>query len=114
MTVIQEDATAVYTGGTLFWASSSTGSTATATLSATITAEKADGTPGNITNATVDFVDVTNAPNTAVVCQNVPVGLVSNSDTTVGTATCNHAFNIGSSNGSSYDVEVVVKNYFTN
>src|SRR5205085_8902387 len=47
-------------------------------------------------------------------CSGLSVGLVSSSDTTVGTATCNASLAIGSQNGSSYDIGIQVSGYYTN
>jgi hypothetical protein len=113
LTVSQEDASATYSGGTLFWGTSTTASTATATLAATIT-DASDGSPGDIRNARVSFIDYTNPTTPKTLCSNLSVGLVSTSDTTVGTATCNASLAIGTQNGTSYNIGIQVSGYYTN
>src|SRR5207249_1955276 len=91
LTVTQEDARAYYTGHLLVFTSSTTSSTATVALSATIkditavTGDPAyDASAGDSRNAKVKFV---NRDTGATLCDNLSVGLVSASDTKVGTAT---------------------------
>ncbi|HEU5343776.1 MAG TPA: MBG domain-containing protein [Ktedonobacterales bacterium] len=117
LTVTQEDARATYTGALFVSTSSTTSSTATVTLSATvqdITAVASDPAydayPGDIRKATVSFVDRDSG---ATLCNALPVGLVSLSDTTTGTATCNWTANIGSGDGAQYTVGVIVGSYYT-
>ena len=119
MTVNQEDARSYYTGNTLFWGTTASATSANVTLSATIkditavTGDLAsDAFPGDIRKAKVTFVnrDASNAELTG--CRNLSVGLVSSSDTTVGTVTCTTSLNIGSSGGSSYNIGIVVGGYY--
>jgi len=115
LTVIQEDARAFYTGGTLFFASSITASTATVTLSATIkdiTAVDTSLSPpvpdtysGNITTANVAFVDRTTG---VVLCANLTPSLVSPIDPTVGTVVCQTSLSIPTSGGSPYEIGIRV------
>ncbi|HEX8695450.1 MAG TPA: hypothetical protein VF746_23760, partial [Longimicrobium sp.] len=111
----KENAGATYTG-TQF-ASTGSGSTATVTLSATIqdaTALNAAGdpNPGDVRNARVTFWNRdTNQPISG--CVSLPVGLVSAADPRTGTATCNWAVTLGSSeNSRDVTVGVVVDGYY--
>jgi hypothetical protein len=117
LTVNQEDARATYTGASFASTSSATSSSATVTLAATVqditasTGDPAtDSYPGDIRNARVRFVnrDASNA----VLCDNVPVGLVNSADTTVGTATCNWNVNI-TGDSQSFTVGIITYNYYT-
>jgi hypothetical protein len=115
--ITREDARAYYTGDTFVSTGSSTSNTATVVLSATIkdiTAEDAASDPdaGDIRNARVTFVD--RATNTNIPgCIDLPVGLISASDTKVGTATCNWQANIGTSPSVTYNIGIIVNNYYT-
>lgn len=117
LTINPEDARVTYTGALFASTGNATSSTATVTLSATIqdiTAVPADpatdSLPGDITHATVTFVnrDASNA----VLCT-APVGLVSAGDTKTGTATCNWTANIGTQASASYTVGIIVGGYYT-
>src|SRR5204862_3729990 len=113
LTVIQEDARAYYTGGTLFFASSVTASSATVTLSATIK----DITPvdpnlsppipdtyaGDITTARVAFVDRTTGLALAN-CANLNPALVSPGVTTIGTIVCQTSLSIPAYGGSPLEI----------
>ncbi len=110
----REDARATY-AGTLFAATSSTSSsTATVVLSATIqdisAAVLSDADPGDVRNAKVSFVDRDSG---AILCSSLPVGLVSAADLKTGTATCNWSANIGSADSAQYTIGVVVDGYYT-
>ncbi|MBO9202485.1 MULTISPECIES: autotransporter-associated beta strand repeat-containing protein [Niastella] len=109
----QEDARAYYTG-TLFGATGS-GTTTTITLSATlrdITAEtttaSTDAFAGDISKAKVTFIDRT----TNTVIATVPVGLVSNGDLKVGTATYNWPVDIGTSDAKDFTIGIQVTGYY--
>jgi hypothetical protein len=109
LTVTTENADATYSGNSLFWGASSSASSATATLAATVI-DAPDGARGDIRNATVTFVnrDASNA----TLCT-APVGLVSADDTTVGTATCNVTLPINTSQSATmYTVGIVVSGYY--
>jgi hypothetical protein len=122
--VTQEDARAYYTGALLASTGSLTSTSANVTLAATIKditavpssdptyiASQYDPYPGDIRNAKVTFVnrDASNA----VLCM-ASVGLVSLSDTTVGTATCNATLTANSTTGGTpYNIGIVVGNYYT-
>jgi hypothetical protein len=112
--VSQEGARATYTGPMLVSTSSTSSSTATVPLRATIQDITAvdpvsDPDPGNITNATVSFV---NRANNAVLCS-ANVVLLDRADQTVGSATCDWSVNIGSSSGTDFVVGIVVDGYYT-
>jgi uncharacterized repeat protein (TIGR01451 family) len=116
LTVIPEDARIIYSGTTFAITALST-STATVTLSATvmdITAVPSDPAydtyPGNISTATVTFV---NRDTGAVLAANVPVGLVSPGDPTVGTATANVTLDIGSQDSQDYTIGMIVGGNYT-
>ena len=113
----QEDARVYYTGALFSSTVCATCSTATVTLSATIkdiTAESGDPAydayAGDIRKARVTFV---NRDTNAVIASNVPVGLVSDGDTKVGTATFNWNVNIGSADSADYTVGIVVTDYYS-
>jgi hypothetical protein len=118
LTIVQEDARAYYTGALIASTGSSTSTVATVTLAATIKDITAVGSgdnafdpyAGDIRNATVQFVnrDASNA----VLCS-APIGLVSATDTTVGTATCNASLNASTTTGgSSYTIGMLVGGYY--
>lgn len=116
LTITQEDALAYYTGDTFVSTGSSTSSTATVLLSATIKDISAEGSsdtnPGDIRNATVTFVIRNSSSDTPIPgCTDLPVGLVS-SDTKVGVASCNWNANIGSSSSETYTIGIIVNNYY--
>lgn len=118
VTVTKEDARAYYTGADYAATSSTSSSTATVTLSATIkdiTAETGDPAydafPGDIRNATVKFVN-RDAGN-ALLCTASGVGLVNSGDTKVGTATCNASLSTGSGDSQSYTIGIIVDGYYT-
>ena len=113
----QEDARVYYTGALFSSTVCATCSTATVTLSATIkdiTAESGDPAydayAGDIRKARVTFV---NRDTNAVIASNVPVGLISDGDTKVGTATFNWNVNIGSADSADYTVGIVVTDYYS-
>jgi len=123
LTVNKEDARATYTGTLFAWTKSTTDGSATITLSATIqditavdpsaSAPYPDNYPGDITKATVTFVNRDTIPAT-VIAANVPIGLVNAGDTKTGTATYNWAVNIGSAADSAqYTIGIIVNNYYT-
>jgi hypothetical protein len=113
ITVGQEAAMATYSGSQVFSTSSPSSGSYTINLAATIqdvggSGEKA----GNITHATVTFVnrDANNAPLSG--CVNLPVGLVSSSDTTTGSASCTTSGTLTSSQmsygGTSFALGIIV------
>jgi hypothetical protein len=116
--ITREDARAEYTGATFVWTSSATSSTATVTLSATIkditalsTDSAYDPDGGDITKATVKFVN-RDAGN-AVLCTASGVGLVNAGNKKIGTATCNWSANIGSADSLPYTIGILVEGYYT-
>jgi hypothetical protein len=69
-----------------------------------------DNYPGDISHATVTFV---NRDTNATLCT-APVGLVSASDTKVGTATCNAQLTASSTQGGTpYNIGIIVGGYYT-
>jgi hypothetical protein len=117
LTITQEDARAYYTGSSLFFGSTTSATTATATLAATIkditavdpslSAPNPDTFAGNITTARVTFVDrATNAP--LVGCVDLVPALVSSADEKVGTVVCQTSLSISNSGGSPYQIGIIV------
>jgi alpha-tubulin suppressor-like RCC1 family protein len=114
LTVTPEDARATYTGA-LFVGANSSGS-ATLTLSATIQDITAvignpayDAYPGDISKATVTFVNRDN--NTTIAT--VPVGLVNGSDSKTGTAMYNWNVNLGTADSIQFTIGIIVNAYYT-
>jgi len=117
MTINPEDAGVTYTGALFVGTACETCNTATVTLSATIQDISAvsgdpvyDAYPGDIRNAQVTFI---NRDTGAIIASNLPVGLVSSTDTRTGTATYNWNVNLGTQNSQSFSVGVIVNNYYT-
>jgi surface protein len=117
LTVTPEDARAYYTGNTLFWGTTSTATSATVTLAATIKDITAvmgdpayDTREGDIRNAQVTFMK-DGSPVSG--CKNLAVALVSTSDTRVGTVTCSSSFSIASSGATQSTIGIQVNNYYT-
>jgi hypothetical protein len=117
-TINPEDARVYYTG-TLFASTSGASSySATVTLAATVkditaaTGDPAwDGNAGDIRKAKVAFV---NRDTGAILAANVPVGLVSATDSTVGTATANVTITVPASQTSlSMTIGVIITGYYT-
>ena len=114
MTETQEDARAYYSGDMFVSTPSTSSTTATVLLSATIkditpvgnTDPAYDSYPGVITNAKVTFINRdTNTP----IVSNLPVTLVNLGDTTVGTVNYNwNNVPIGT-----YTIGIIVTNYYT-
>jgi|GEM_PF-321785 len=117
LTVTREDARVTYTGATYVSTGSATNSSATVTLAATIqdiTAVTGDASydayPGDIRNATIQFVN--RDSNNTVLCSGT-IGLVSSLDTKTGTATCNWTANVGTGESSQYTIGVIIQgNYY--
>jgi hypothetical protein len=114
LTVTPEDAGASYTGA-LFVGANSSGS-ATLTLSATIqditavpSSPAYDPYPGDISKATVTFVNRDN--NTTIAT--VPVGLVNSSDSKTGTATYNWSVNLGTADSIQFTIGIIINGYYT-
>ena len=122
ITVNPEDARSYYTGSSLFFASSTSASSVTATLAATvkdITAETGDSAydaePGNITNAKVTFEirDFNNNIVASASCSDLEPSLVAASDEKVGTVSCQQALNVSSTQGGSiYNIRIKVNGYY--
>jgi hypothetical protein len=120
LTEQQEDARADYSGMLFASTTSITGGTANVTLSATIrditavdptaSAPNPDNYPGDITKAKVTFI---NRDTNAVIAANVPVYLVSSTDTKTGTATITWNPNIGTAASVQYTIGIIVNGYYT-
>ncbi|OLE78178.1 MAG: hypothetical protein AUG06_11440 [Actinobacteria bacterium 13_1_20CM_2_65_11] len=123
-TLSQEDARAYYTGALLASTGSINSTSANVTLAATIKditavpstdityiASQNDQYPGDIRNASMTFV---NRDTGAVLCT-ASVGLVSLSDSTVGTATCTSTPLAANSTagGTQYTIGIIVGGYYT-
>jgi hypothetical protein len=115
LAVVKEDSVATYTGLTYVSTASATSSTAVVTLRATIQDITAvspglDGFPGNITTATVQFVnrDMGSAP----LCS-ATLSLLNAADSKTATASCNYTFNIGSADSDSVTIGVIVNGNYT-
>jgi hypothetical protein len=108
------NASTLYTGSRFFWTTSSTSSTATLTLTATIkdTGICADSSaPGDITKSKVSFLISSNDGTSwtpVSSAQNLPVGLVDPADRTVGTASVISQYNLGKNQSAQLWVKVVV------
>ncbi|MCA1639056.1 MAG: immunoglobulin domain-containing protein [Acidobacteria bacterium] len=113
--------TSLYTGSLFFWTTSSTSSTATLTLSATIRDTgiclNDPSFKGDITKAKVSFQISTNGGGSfspVSSAQNLPVGLVNPTDTSVGTASAISQYNIGNDQSVTLTVRVVVNGQYYN
>jgi len=102
------NASTLYTGSRFFWTTSSTSSTATLTLSATIRDVSPCG--GNISKANVSFWISTDGNNFSPVpnAQNVPVGLVTPTDPSTGAASAISQYNLGKNPSAQLWVRVTV------
>jgi hypothetical protein len=115
LNVIQEDALVGYTG--TMYANTGSGTTATLTLSATVSDPANDPSPGDIRNAIVTFYIYPISSNgtvssTPILVPSGPVGLVNSSDITTGTTTTTWQANLGTSSGVAYDIISVVGGYY--
>ena len=112
LTITCENAVAYYTGSSYVSTSSATSSNAIVTLSATIKdisdVDNTDANFGNITNGKVTFI---NRDNNTVIAANIPIGLVTFSDTKVGTATYNWNTSI-SGDSQSITIGVILTGYY--
>jgi hypothetical protein len=107
-----QNASSLYTGSLYYWTTSSTSSTATLTLSATLKDTLASCL-GDITKAKVSFYISTGGSFSPVSgAQNLPVGLVNPTDTSVGTASAISQYNIGNNQSVTLTVRVVVSGQY--
>ncbi|MGE5520896.1 MAG: T9SS type A sorting domain-containing protein, partial [Candidatus Dadabacteria bacterium] len=113
--ITQEDARAYYTGALFVSTSSISSGKAIVTLAATIkdiTRVGGDALPGDIRNATVNFV-VRNGTSYTVINPNpLVVGLVNADDTLVGAVTYNWPVDILSANSKDYTVGIIVNGFY--
>ena len=114
-TVAKEDARANYTGSLFTSTSSATSSTGKVSLAATVrditavTGDPAyDSDEGDIRNAKVTFVNADNGAALSTGCTNLPVGLVSSSDTKTGTSTCDWTADIGTADSKQFTIGIKV------
>lgn len=119
LTVTPEEARANYTGALFASTTSPSSGAAIVTLSATIQDITAvpddpayDPNAGDIRNATVTFLKLDNNTIT-IIAKDVPVGLVSLSDPTTGTATYNWRVDIGAADSMSFTIGIVVSGWYT-
>jgi hypothetical protein len=115
LTITQEDARATYTGLTFVSTPSTSTSTATVTLRATIQDITAalpatDADAGDIRKATVKFVD--RDASDAVLCV-ATLGLVNPADVKTASASCDWSASIGSSDAAHFTVGIIVAGYYT-
>jgi hypothetical protein len=111
LTIIQEDAVAYFTADCLVTTATATSTSAPVTLTATIK-DFTDGYPGDIRNATVTFYNLTTS--SEINTTPIAVSLVNSGDPTVGTVKYDWTASINSNDPSvSYDILVIVKNYYT-
>jgi hypothetical protein len=120
LTITQEDARAVYTGLTSLSTPSSSSSSVTATLVATVqditgSDLASDPDAGDIRNARVSFVNRDAAGHPAFTgCQNLTPTLVNASDPKTGTVSCTTTLTIsGTDPSATFQVGIVVNNYYT-
>ncbi len=111
-----EDARVTYTGPMLVSTPCTDCTTATVPLRASIQDITAvlgdpayDAYPGDITNATVSFI---NRESNAVLCS-APVTLLDPSDPTTGTAFCDWFADIGANDGYDFNLGILVDGYYT-
>ncbi|RYF73742.1 MAG: T9SS type A sorting domain-containing protein, partial [Cytophagaceae bacterium] len=96
-----------YTGSIFFWTPSSTNSTATLTLAATV--KNAPNYGGDIRTARVSFFIRTGTGRTPIAgAQNLPVGLVNAGDQSVGSAAATVQYNLGNANVTSLEIGIEV------
>jgi hypothetical protein len=108
MTVTPREANVAYIGQTTFVTSGTSDTTAQVTLTASI--QDPDGR-GSVANATVTFKDLLSGK---ILAQNVPVSLVSNTDTTVGTANTVVTLSTGQYGSQMYLIEVTLGGSYKN
>ena len=105
-------AATIYTGPMLAWTSSSTSNVATVTLSATI--KELAACSGDIRTSKVTFAIRNGASYTPIPgAQNLSVGLVSPTDTTVGTASAIVNLSTGNGSYSQFNIAVIVGGNYT-
>src|SRR5437867_1481250 len=117
--VTQENADpVVYTGPAMQFTASTTTTTATVQLQATIT-DINDGSRGDIRNAVVHFMNMDTVPATEL-CQVAYPGsapksfaLINPADSTQATAGCPSTFSLGSADSNSWDIGIFVDGYYT-
>ncbi|MCA9259884.1 MAG: hypothetical protein KDA61_11820, partial [Planctomycetales bacterium] len=112
--VQREDAVATYTGSTFVSTPSVNSGEATVELRATIQdivaaqPAGADLEPGDITTATVSFIDVSNPSSPVTIASGVPITLLNPADPTSGVAAYSWTADIGNSDSDTFEVLVQV------
>ncbi|HEY8756080.1 MAG TPA: hypothetical protein VIN65_07000, partial [Candidatus Dormibacteraeota bacterium] len=106
LTITPQAARVTYTGALFASTSSPTTGTATVTLSATV--QDTALMSGDVRTATLTFVNLDSGLPYATLCTATGVGLVSTGDTTTGTGTCNWTANIGSQSSQMFTVGIVI------
>jgi hypothetical protein len=116
LNVTPEDADATYTGDLFVTTSSASVNKTTVTLSATIQDISAvpsdpatDPYPGDIRKARVTFID---RGDNSIIASNLPVGLVTQTDTRTGTATYQWNVNLGTNDSKTITVGIIVSGYY--
>jgi hypothetical protein len=118
LAVVMEDARITYAGLMFYSTSSTTSSTATITLQATVqditavTVDPAtDPNAGDIRNARLSFNSAdTTLPNS---CKNLTPVLVNPSDPKTGVVSCTATVDIGASDSKQFTIDMMVDNYYT-
>src|SRR3989441_169432 len=117
--VTQENADpVVYTGPSMQFTASTTTTSATVQLQATIT-DINDGSRGDIRNAVVHFMNMDTVPATELCQVAYPASapktfaLINPADSTQATAGCPSTFSVGSADSNSWDIGIFVDSYYT-
>ncbi|TMG00287.1 MAG: tandem-95 repeat protein, partial [Chloroflexi bacterium] len=117
--VTQENADpVVYTGPSMQFTASTTTTSATVQLQATIT-DINDGSRGDIRNAIVHFMNMDTVPATELCQVAYPASapktfaLINPADLTQATAGCPYTFSLGSADSNSWDIGIFVDGYYT-
>ncbi len=114
-----EDAVATYAGSLFVSTPSVNSGDAIVELRATIQDITAalpagsDQDAGNITAATVSFIDESNPLNPVVIASDLPITLLDPADLTVGVASYSWPVDIGNSDSETFDIVVRVDDYYT-
>ncbi|WP_252851503.1 PKD domain-containing protein [Aeoliella straminimaris] len=116
--VQRETAVATYSGSTFVSTPSVNNNEATVELRATIQDITAalpatDSEAGNITTATVSFIDNSDPASPVVIATDVPITLLDVSDPTVGVAAYSWTVDIGNADSLTFDVLIQVDDYYT-
>ena len=105
--IVQERACATYTGVLTASTGSVNSSKATLLLSATVVAA-IDGNTGDIRNALVSFLA------NGVLIKQLPVGLITQGDIAVGSASTEYTYDLGTQQGATVTISVWISGYYRN